>query len=174
MTTPTRQNQADTAAWHVIPFPASFGAEVCAWRYPSPYDVYSWPSWDELNRRGDEFADPQLRAAQYVAVADSSGALTGYGQLFPLADESGAPVIRLGLGLRPELCGGGHGAKLTTLLAAEAQRRAPGCTVDLEVLTWNERAIRAYRKAGFAIADAYTRDTPAGPAAFYCMVLARD
>ncbi|WP_331436812.1 GNAT family N-acetyltransferase [Gordoniibacillus kamchatkensis] len=138
----------------------------------APYDTYNWTPWEEMLARSEEFADPQLRDAQYVAVVNGAGTLCGYGQLFPLTGEDGGAILRLGLGLKPELCGrgSGFGTALVRLLVAEAKRRLPGCGIDLEVLTWNERAIRAYRKAGFTIVDTYVRDTPTGPGEFHCMV----
>lgn len=145
--------------------------EVCGWRYPAPYELYNWPSWDELAAKGEEFADPELRRTQYASVIDADERLVGFAQWFPLSGDDGV-VVRLGLGLKPELCGLGRGlgAAFVQLLVREAQRRSPGCQVDLEVLVWNERAISTYRKAGFAVTDTYVRDTPSGPAEFHCMV----
>ncbi|MFC0215544.1 GNAT family N-acetyltransferase [Paenibacillus chartarius] len=167
---PPGENNSPAPSWRLVPFSEEHGPLVCGWRYPAPYNVYDWPDWTELVRRGDEFADEELRRHQYVAAVDADGVLVGFGQLFPLVSESGTPIVRLGLGLRPDLCGGGRGVELTRLLVLEARRRSPGCTVDLEVLTWNIRATRAYEKAGFRISDTYVRDTPTGPAEFHCMV----
>ena len=73
---------------------------VTEWRYPPPYDVYRWPAWDDMQREEREFADPDIRAAQYLSVRDSqSQSLIGYMQLFPLDR-----AIRIGIGLRPDLC----------------------------------------------------------------------
>ncbi|WP_314799918.1 GNAT family N-acetyltransferase [Paenibacillus roseipurpureus] len=118
-------------------------------------------------RDQSEFADLELRDAQYRGVIDADGTLTGFVQFFPIVG-----VTRLGLGLRPELCGssGGLGSRFVQLLVAEAQRQAPHQEIDLEVLVWNERAIRAYQRAGFAITDTYEKWTPTGTAEFHCMV----
>jgi len=55
-------------------------------------------------------------------------------------------------------------------IVKEARRRAPHDEIDLEVLTWNDRAIRTYEKAGFERTDTYRRMTPSGMAQFHCMV----
>lgn len=156
----------------MIPFREEHGPEVCAWRYEPPYDLYDWPLWNDMLARSEEFADPQLRESQFVSVVNYGGELVGFGQLFPLTGESGGTIVRLGLGMKPELCGQGRGfgAAFVRLLVAEAKRRSPGCTVDLEVMTWNERAIRTYARAGFAVTDTYVRSTPTGPGEFHCMV----
>ncbi len=141
------------------------GQAICDWSYAPPYDLYRWPAWEDMQKDGIEFGDPVIRAAQYASVLDGDGALIGFAQFFPMSG-----VTRLGLGLRPDLCGRGLGAGLAELIAKEAERRAPHDEIDLEVLSWNKRAIRAYEKAGFRITDTYARRTPTGYADFHCMV----
>ena len=139
---------------------------VTEWHYPPPYDVYRWPAWSDMLRDGRELADPDIRAAQYLSVRDSRNeSLIGYVQLFPLDR-----AVRIGIGLRPDLCDQGLGTPIIKLAVEEASRRQPGAEIDLEVEEWNKRAIRAYEKAGFAIADEYTRRATHGPVQLYCMV----
>ncbi|NGZ78205.1 GNAT family N-acetyltransferase [Saccharibacillus alkalitolerans] len=137
---------------------------VCGWNYEPPYDIYGWMPWEEVKKLGIEFGDPELRARQYVTV-HRGGVCYGFAQLFPLGG-----TTRLGIGMRPDLCGRGLGSAFVRAVAEEALRRIPGQEIDLEVLTWNQRAIKAYQKAGFAITDLYERMTPAGMKPFYCMV----
>lgn len=137
---------------------------VCGWYYEPPYDVYGWMPWSEIKKLGIEFGDPELREQQYVAVYRES-LFCGFAQLFPLGG-----TTRLGIGMRPDLCGHGTGAAFVRAVAEEALRRVPDQEIDLEVLTWNQRAIKAYRKAGFSITDLYERMTPDGMKPFYCMV----
>jgi len=148
-----------------VPMTAEHARQICSWRYEPPYDLFDWPAWDVLLASGSEAADPEIRSSQFASVVDSGERLLGFAQFFPLLG-----VTRLGLGLHPRLCGQGLGETLTRRIVAEARRRAPEDEIDLEVLVWNARAIRAYERAGFAITDRYTRNTPSGPAEFYCMV----
>jgi ribosomal-protein-alanine N-acetyltransferase len=143
----------------------SHAEEICSWIYEAPYDIYNWPDWEKMKKDGIEFGDPVLRAAQYAAVLGGQQKLIGFAQFFPLTG-----VTRLGLGLRPDLCGHGLGPAFTRLIIAEAKRRAPQNEIDLEVLTWNTRAARAYERAGFYITDTYSRSTPTGFAECHCMV----
>lgn len=156
---------AELRGMRIVPMSADHAQAICAWRYPPPYDRFNWPSWEEMTARGMEFGDPWLREKQYAAVLNGRDELVGYVQFFPLLN-----ATRLGLGLRPDLCGKGAGAVLTRMAAEEALRRSPGVEVDLEVLAWNTRAIRAYKKAGFVLDDTYCRQTSAGPDIFHCMV----
>jgi RimJ/RimL family protein N-acetyltransferase len=139
--------------------------EICSWIYEAPYDIYNWPTWEQMKKDGIEFGDPVLRAAQYAAILNSQQELIGFAQFFPLAR-----VTRLGLGLRPDLCGHGLGPAFTKLIVSEARRRTPQNEIDLEVLAWNTRAARAYERAGFRITDTYSRSTPTGFAECHCMV----
>ncbi|UJF33594.1 GNAT family N-acetyltransferase [Paenibacillus hexagrammi] len=149
----------------IVPFTEDHGIEVCTWIYPPPYETYNWPSWQAMLQHEFEFADPDIRRDQYAAIVDQDGKLSGFAQFFPLAG-----VTRLGLSLRPELCGQGHGAQFMGIIVQEAKRRAPGQEIDLEVLVSNERAIRTYERKGFVITDTYEKMTPEGWDAFHCMV----
>lgn len=152
--------------FRIVPMKEAHGAIICTWRYDSPYDIYSWLPWEQMKALDVEFGDPTIRAEQYVSVLNEAGELAGFAQYFPLEG-----VTRLGIGMKPDLCGHGLGKLFVTAIVEEAQRRKPDNQIDLEVLTWNTRAIRAYQKAGFSITDLYEKMTPGGVSKpFYCMV----
>ncbi|WP_238322990.1 GNAT family N-acetyltransferase [Gorillibacterium massiliense] len=147
-----------------VPFTMEYGQEICHWQYEPPYDLYNWGAWETLEAAGDEFADPYIRETQFSGVLDENGRLIGFVQFFPIVG-----VTRLGLGLRPDLCGSGNGATFAQACAEEALRRKPLDAVDLEVLVWNDRARKAYERAGFRITDRYERKMPDGMGDFFCM-----
>lgn len=149
----------------ICPLETCHAQEICGWTYEAPFDIYNFPSWEQMKKDGIEFGDSDLRAEQYAAVLDSQQGLIGFAQFFPLTG-----VTRLGLGLRPDLCGLGLGPAITRAVVSEAKRRTPTNEIDLEVLTWNTRAVRTYEHAGFHITDTYSRLTPTGYAECYCMV----
>ncbi|OXM14621.1 GNAT family N-acetyltransferase [Paenibacillus herberti] len=152
--------------WKVIPMSEEHAEEICRWRYEPPYDVYNNDPWETLKKLEIEFGDPKLREEQYAVIVDpEDGELMGYTQFFPIEG-----VTRLGLAMRPNLCGDGVGSSFVRLLVQEARRRKPSDEIDLEVLIWNIRARRAYEKAGFRLTDTYERGTPDGPMQFHCMV----
>jgi [ribosomal protein S18]-alanine N-acetyltransferase len=138
---------------------------LCDWRYPAPYERYGWPAWERMAQEGRKFADPEIRAAQYLSVYRETDEFAAYVQLFPLDR-----AIRIGLGLRPDLCGAGLGADVVRLAVGEARRRQPDAEIDLEVETWNRRAIKAYEKAEFAAEDEYDILGPQGTVRVLCMV----
>ncbi|MGO4549023.1 GNAT family N-acetyltransferase [Paenibacillus sp. 2TAB23] len=149
----------------IHPLEISHAMEICHWRYEAPFNCYNWPAWEQMKKDEIEFGDSVLRASQYAAVLDNQLELIGFAQFFPIAG-----VTRLGLGLRPDLCSRGLGPSFTKLIVSEAKRRTPHNEIDLEVIAWNTRAIRAYQQAGFQITDTYSRSTPAGFAECHCMV----
>ncbi|MHA6534530.1 GNAT family N-acetyltransferase [Paenibacillus sp. BAC0078] len=151
--------------FHVVPMEATHAAEICEWNYKPPYNIYGWMPWEQMQALEIEFGDPRLRSEQYVSVVNGQGSLCGFAQLFPMEG-----VVRLGIGMRPELCGHGMGHLFTATVVEAALARYPEREIDLEVLTWNQRAIRAYQKSGFTITDTYERRTPTGDKPFYCMV----
>lgn len=159
-------NQEPVFAFRMEPMNIRHCQDICTWTYEPPYDIYQWSSWAQMEESAEEFGDKEIRETQYVSVLDDeTGLLVGYAQLFPLTG-----VTRIGLGMRPELCGHGMGAAFVRFIAEEARRRRPADEIDLEVLVWNERARKAYAKAGFTVTDEYERPTPSGSKLFYCMV----
>lgn len=140
--------------YHIRPMTEQDAEKICSWRYAPPYDFYNWPSWGDMQRDRHEFGDSQLRAEQYAAVCNAeSDELVGFAQFFPLAG-----VTRLGLGMRPDLCGSGQGPAFARAIAEEALRRRPIDEIDLEVHVWNERARQAYERAGFVVTDTYQKE----------------
>jgi RimJ/RimL family protein N-acetyltransferase len=154
----------NSPTFRIVPLTEAHCEDICTWCYPAPYDIYNWQPWSSMLSEQEEFADAELREEQYRAVEDEDGLLWGFSQFFPIVG-----VTRLGLGMRPELCGRGHGIDFVRIIAAEAKRRAPANEIDLEVLSWNIRAFRVYEKAGFVHTDTYNKNTPTGKATFYCM-----
>lgn len=152
--------------FQTVPMNIRHCQDICTWSYEPPYDIYQWSSWAQMEAEAEEFGDAQIRETQYISILDAeSGYLVGYAQLFPIIG-----VTRLGLGMRPELCGLGIGPDFVRFIAEEAKLRRPDDIIDLEVLVWNIRAQKAYAKAGFVITDRYERPTPKGSMDFYCMV----
>ncbi|WP_209866457.1 GNAT family N-acetyltransferase [Paenibacillus shirakamiensis] len=139
--------------------------EICGWIYEPPYDIYGWLPWEEMQALDIEFGDPDIRMKQYISILSTEGELCGFSQIFPLQG-----VLRLGLGMKPDWCGRGMGKNFVQTVTQEARRRNPHAEIDLEVSTWNERAIRVYEKAGFQITDSYELRTAEGLKSFYCMV----
>lgn len=151
--------------FQIVPLTEAHCEDICTWSYPMPYHTYNWYPWEIMLAKQDEFADARLRDEQYRAVVNENGVLWGFVQYFPIVG-----VTRIGLGMRPELCGQGHGVAFVQAITAEAKRNKPTNEIDLEVLAWNIRAYRTYQQAGFVQTDTYTKKTRTSIETFYCMV----
>lgn len=162
---------SDNIRFDLLPMTETDAKEICSWRYEPPFNRYDWEPWETLLLLGRELADPHIRSEQYRS-AFIGESLSGYVQWFPLAGDGGAGTIRLGLGLRPDLCGQGRGigAALAKTAAIHALMYYPGWNVDLEVAADNRRAVAAYERAGFLISDKYELPAKHGPTLTYCMV----
>lgn len=114
--------------------------QIAEWRYEFPYEWYDTATDP---RRVELFANP-ARHDGLRAVVDDGGELVGFFNFVREGDE-----VRIGLGIRPDLTGRGLssqfiGAGLEYATLEWAPRR-----FRLWVAWWNERALRAYRRAGF-------------------------
>jgi ribosomal-protein-alanine N-acetyltransferase len=120
------------------------------WHYPEPYQMY------DLNA---DPGDTDLMLAElasgerWFSVMDPDlDELVGFFEFVVLDRE-----IEIGLGLRPDLTGRSLGASLVEAGLAFARPRWSPTTFWLDVFPWNERAIKAYERAGFERGEVYTR-----------------
>lgn len=133
--------------------------EILSWRYDEPYAVYNM-----ANEEGDnsELLDPR---SPHFAGHDESGELAGFISFGTSAEVTDYPVpalyrdddvkrqgvLSVGLGLRPDLTGQGRGIGLAFVNSGLdfAREQFHPRVFRLYVLTFNERAIRVYERAGF-------------------------
>ena len=135
--------------------------EISRWHYEPPYDFYDATSdHDDLQ----ELLDPERRKDSYFSVRDESGALVGFFQF-----EREGKTVDVGLGMRPDLTGKGLGVGYLLAGLDFARERFSPERFTLSVTTFNERAIRAYERAGFERGRMYTHHTNGGEYLFLSM-----
>jgi [ribosomal protein S18]-alanine N-acetyltransferase len=141
----------------IRPFTDADADAVASWRYPPPYDAYDAsedPSFEA------ELRDPVRWGEFEFAVDDAaSGELVGFLELTAIGDQG---CVEIGLGLRPDLTGRGLGPAYIGAAMVFARERWHPSTFALDVFPWNERAIRAYERAGFERGEVYVRTFPDG------------
>jgi [ribosomal protein S18]-alanine N-acetyltransferase len=124
----------------VVPLTDAHAEAISSWTYDFPYE---WYDTSNDPRRVELFAHPAKRETLRAVVGDD-GALVGFFNFVREGDE-----VRIGLGMRPDLTGQGLAQPfiLTGLNYASLEWRPR--RFRLWVARWNERALRAYRRAGF-------------------------
>ena len=136
---------------------------VDTWKYDNEYAIY-----DYVNE-ADHILDAESWGTGLFAVINAEGDLIGelsieffdaQGQCTEYRDFGNEALINqrelwIGFGLRPDLVGRGHGAEFVTACVDFAIRLYPyrGEYIYLGVAVFNQRAIKAYEKAGFQIFD---------------------
>lgn len=142
-----------------VPMEEADARAVLAWRYEGQYAIYNWEEEDDP----EEMLD---RRSPHYAVKDERGELVGFFAYGSAAYVwgSGEPhlysenkTITIGLGMRPDLTGKGLGLAFTQAGLDFAREHFKPDYFRLYVLTFNERAMRVYERAGFERAGIFTR-----------------
>jgi len=162
---PARSLESGMISLHAMPLTEEDAYAVCAWRYEGEYAVYNFPEWDNAVAQQWAITDADKRRLEFYSLRNDAEELIGFFRL-----QQQESCILISLGLAPEYCGKGLGKAAIALILDEARRRSPGMRSELEVRTFNARAIRCYEKCGFAAIDTYHKKTPVGSDTFIRMV----
>ena len=125
---------------NVVPLTDRHALEIATWRYEFPYE---WYDTSADPRRVELLVDHDKREGMRAIVEDD-GSLVGFFNFVRVRDE-----VRLGLGMRPDLTGRGLAQPFIQAGLDYARREWSPKRFRLWVALWNERALRAYRRAGF-------------------------
>ena len=115
-------------------------AAIGEWQYEFPYE---WYDTSNDPRKVELFARPAQREGLRAVIGDD-GELVGFFNFVREGDE-----VRLGLGMRPDLTGHGFAQPFIRAGLDYAALEWRPRKFRLWVARWNERALRAYRSAGF-------------------------
>jgi RimJ/RimL family protein N-acetyltransferase len=136
---------------------------ISRWRYEEPYSIY-----DGDPTSVDALLQPRF---SYHSVYDERGDLVGY---FCFGDDARVAAGRrlglyerecaldVGLGMRPDLTGGGLGAEFLRAGLRFAQENYSPPAFRLTVAAFNRRAIRVYERAGFETVEKFGAATTLG------------
>jgi ribosomal protein S18 acetylase RimI-like enzyme len=144
-----------------------YAKEISTWKYDTPYSVYNYPDWDKISEQKWAITIADKRKEEFKAVTiEIDGKLQLFGVFrFKTNDQ----IVMLGLGLNPQFCGRGYGKQLMGLIIQEFEQRFNDKVLELEVRTFNKRAVKCYIKAGFFKVHSYIKETPNGIDTFILM-----
>jgi len=135
---------------NILPMTPQAAQSISGWRYPPPYDCYSFVPSDRLTN--------ELLAGEYFAAYHKKECIGYYcfgtAARIPVRGENpyGKPALDVGLGLKPSLCGRGNGlAFLREGLSFAQKTFGPLTSFRLTVMEENLRAKTVYERAGFQI-----------------------
>lgn len=150
--------------------------KVRTWHYAEPYENYSM----DYDSEEAVLAELLERRSPYYAVRNEAGELAGYFCFGTSAQIGGSEtpalysedaILDIGLGMRPDLTGGGLGLAFVNAGLDFARENFQSRTFRLVVLTFNERAIRVYEQAGFERVRIFTQTNRYGTRDFLEMRL---
>lgn len=153
----------NTETLKIIRLDEELAKEICSWKYEGLYSVYNFCTWEEAVKKGYGFSKKEVRDRDFFGF-EYKNEFIAYGRLMESDDN-----IFLGIGLKPEWCGKGHGKHILTEIIKLHGIKYPLKPLQLEVRVLNYRAIQLYIKMGFIIIDRYERQTSFDDAEFYLM-----
>lgn len=127
--------------------------EMCRQRYENEYSIYNFSDWKIVLKNGWDLAIKEKREKEFISIT-LDNELIAYGRISKKEDKA-----FIGIGIKPEFCGKGHGKRIMELLIQESLKRYVKHTIVLEVRSFNKRAINCYIKAGFKVQDKYIKKT---------------
>lgn len=145
--------------------------EISKWIYKEPYSIYSM---DESDNCIEELLD-----GTYFLVVDKENNIIGYycfgeSAQVPAGNKFGVynykDIVDIGLGLNPNLCGQGLGLKFLNNGLDFAKNKLSAERVRLTVATFNQRAIKVYKHAGFEKLYSFARISEIEKIEFWVMI----
>ncbi len=155
----------------IMPMAIEHAKSIVKWQYPAPYNLY--------NMNDDSKSIAELMDGSYYAVWDSGLGLIGfycYGNsaIVPAGNDYGAYVdptfLDIGIGLKPDLCGEGHGKDFFNEALLFAKTQFSACKLRLTVATFNQRAIKLYESFGFKTSIIFNRFSEHDQTEFITMI----
>ena len=126
------------------------GADIrdfALWRHEAPYDVY------DITHPVDEAVEYFLRPSTGCHVIEAGGELAGFITFGADARVPGGGysdvALDIGLGIKPELTGRGHGGAYVEAVVAFARDTFSVTPLRVTIAAGNERAVRVWSGRGF-------------------------
>ncbi len=140
-------------AWRVVPITRRYAKQIAQWRYPPPYHGYqmsanSLPVLLEPANAYHVLVDPAEKLIGFCCFGQDARVPGGH-----RVGWYDGTALDVGLGMRPDLTGQGHGREFLDVILRHAARAYAPAGFRLTVATFNERARRLYRNAGFTELD---------------------
>ncbi|PFE04283.1 GNAT family N-acetyltransferase [Bacillus cereus] len=121
------------------------------WHYEGEYSFYDLEADQEDLA---EFLDPNIREETTFAVSENNK-LVGFFSFHKIDIHT----VDIGLGMKPSITGNGLGADFVQAGLVFCKGKYKPRYITLSVATFNERAIKVYKKAGFDGVGTFIQET---------------
>ncbi len=122
-----------------------YARDICSWKYEGKYSIYNLPSYSKSVEK--EYGITKKENRDNYICYTCNGKVVAYVNMKKMANKK----IFMGIGLRPDYCGQGQGNYFLKDSIQEIKNKFPNYSIYLEVRSFNQRAIKAYKKVGFVI-----------------------
>ena len=157
------QKRGEKMTYTFHPMTQQQAEEIAKWQYEGDYTFYDMAA-DEDDLQ--EFLNSIDRADSYFAVTQNSELIGFY-----CFKEILTATIEIGLGMKPDFTGKGHGLPFLKAGLNFARAHYKPEKFTLAVAAFNERAIRVYQNAGFQQQESFLQHTNGGHYKFVKMAL---
>ena len=128
---------------------------ILTWHYEPPYDIYDLasPNPEDVLLY---LLDPHN---SFYGIYGQEGQLEGYCSFGPDGQVPGGdystPALDIGLGVRPDLIGKGHGSEYINAVIDFADRTFRPKRLRVTIAAFNSRARRVWERAGFQMMQTF-------------------
>ena len=128
---------------------------ILNWKYGAPYDIYTLASFDSANTL-QYLLDPKCA---FHGIYGQQGQLEAFCSFGPDGQVSGGdystPALDIGMGIRPDLTGQGHGSAYVNAVIQFAASTYKPDRLRVTIAGFNRRALRVWEKAGFRVTQKF-------------------
>lgn len=128
---------------------------ILHWNYDAPYDIYNLAS-SEPEETLRYLLDPQKA---FYRILGQTGHLEAFCSFGPDGQVSGGdyntPALDIGLGVRPDLTGQGHGSEYVNAVIQFAYSTYTPDQLRVTIAAFNHRALRVWEKSGFVVTQKF-------------------
>ena len=128
---------------------------ILHWTYEAPYDIYNLDSPDVVATLR-YLLDPQYAFYGIYGQQGDLEAFCSFGSDGQVAGgEYSTPALDIGLGLRPDLTGQGHGSRYVNAVIEFASSTYKPDRLRVTIAAFNHRALQVWKKAGFRVVQKF-------------------
>jgi [ribosomal protein S18]-alanine N-acetyltransferase len=118
--------------------------EFITWTYDGIYSFYD----NNIQQEKIESFKQSIHSNRAFSVIDEKENLTGNCEFYDV-DDDGELILAVGIQMKPSLTGQGYGSNFVSAIIEQGRELFKFNHLELAVVDFNKRAIRAYEKEGF-------------------------